>query len=124
VNFLQIWVFPKGRNVTPRYDQITLNPEDRVNKLQQIVSPSKTDEGVWINQDAWFHFGNLEKGFKTDYAIRQKGNGVYAFVISGDITISNQSLNKRDGFGIWDAENISITADSDAEVLLIEVPMN
>ena len=124
VNFLQIWVFPKVRNITPRYDQITFKPEDRVNKLQQIVSPSKTDDGVWINQDAWFHLGNLKKGFGTDYTIRQKGNGVYAFIIEGDVTINNQPLNKRDGFGIWDVEKISITADSDAEVLLMEVPMN
>lgn len=131
VNFLQIWVFPKVRNIEPRYDQINFKPEDRVNKLQQIVSPSKTDEGVWINQDAWFHLGNLKKGFATDYMIKQKGNGVYFFVIEGDVTINplagqvgGQKLNKRDGFGVWDVEKLSISADSDAEVLLMEVPMD
>lgn len=123
VNFLQIWVFPKVRNIEPRYDQITFKPEDRVNKLQQIVSPSKTDEGVWINQDAWFHLGNLKQGFKTDYTMKRKSNGVYAFVISGDVTINGQGLNKRDGFGVWDVDTLSITADSDAELLLMEVPM-
>jgi redox-sensitive bicupin YhaK (pirin superfamily) len=123
VNFLQIWLFPKERNITPRYDQITFNPEGRVNKLQQIVSPLKEDEGVWINQDAWFHLGNLKKGFSTNYAINKNGNGVYAFVIEGDVTINNQKLNKRDGFGIWEIENFSITADSDTELLLMEVPM-
>jgi len=131
VNFLQIWVFPKVRNIEPRYDQINFKPENRVNKLQQIVSPSKTDEGVWINQDAWFHLGNLKKGFATDYRIKQKGNGVYFFVIEGDVTFNphagqagGQKLNKRDGFGVWDVEKLSISADSDAEVLLMEVPMD
>ena len=131
VNFLQIWVFPKVRNIEPRYDQINFKPEDRVNKLQQIVSPSKTDDGVWINQDAWFHLGNLKKDFATEYVIKQKGNGVYAFVIEGDVTINlpagqagDQPLNKRDGFGVWDVEKFSIVANSDAEVLLMEVPMN
>lgn len=123
VNFLQIWVFPKQRNIEPRYDQLTLNPEDRVNKLQQVVSPSKTDDGVWINQDAWFHLGHLKKGFATDYTIKQKGNGVYAFVLEGDVTINGQPLNKRDGFGVWDADSISISASSDAEILLMDVPM-
>lgn len=123
VNFLQIWVFPKEKNIQPRYDQITFKPEDRVNKLQQIVSPSKEDEGVHINQDAWFHLGNLMKGFKTEYAVKAKGNGVYAFIIEGDVTINGQKLNRRDGFGVMDAENISIQADSDAEVLLMDVPM-
>ena len=124
VNFLQIWVFPKVKNIPPRYDQITFKPEDRVNKLQQIVSPSKTDEGVWINQDAWFHLGNLKKGFTTDYAIKQKGNGVYAFVLEGDVTISGQALGKRDGLGIWETDKISITANNDCEILLMEVPMD
>lgn len=122
-NFLQIWVFPKEKNVEPRYDQVTLKPEDRVNKLQQIVSPTKDDEGVWINQDAWFHLGNLKKGFQTDYAVRRKGNGVYAFVINGDVTINGQSLNKRDGLGIWDTDKLSITADNDVELLLMDIPM-
>ncbi len=123
VNFLQIWVFPKLRNITPRYDQITFKPEDRINKLQQVVSPSKNDEGVWINQDAWFHLGNLKKGFTSDYSIKQKGNGVYAFVIDGEVTINEQQLSKRDGFGIWDTDKITIAANNDAELLLMDVPM-
>ncbi len=123
VNFLQIWVFPKEKNIEPRYDQITLKPEDRVNKLQQIVSPLKENEGVQINQDAWFHLGNLKQGFTTDYAIRKKGNGLYVFILEGDVTVNGQKLNKRDGYGLTELESVSIGADSDAEVLLMEVPM-
>ena len=124
VNFLQIWVFPKVTNIIPSYDQITLKPEDRINKLQQVVSPSRDDDGVWINQDAWFHLGNLKKEFQTEYVIKQKGNGVYVFVIEGDVTINGQQLNKRDGLGVWDTDKLSIVADTDAEVLLMDVPMN
>lgn len=124
VNFLQIWVFPKVRNITPHYDQKNFDPKNRENKLQLIVSPQKESEGVWINQDAWFYLGNLKKGFQADHSLNQKGNGVYAFVIEGDVTINEQKLNKRDGMGIWDVDTLSITADSDAELLLMEVPMN
>lgn len=124
VNFLQIWVFPKERDIKPRYDQRAFDPKSRVNKFQNIVSPVKEDEGVWINQDAWFHLGNLTKGFKTEYAVKRKENGVYAFVINGAVTINGQSLNKRDGFGVWNVDSISIQADEDAEVLLMDVPMN
>lgn len=123
VKFLQIWVFPNKKNVTPRYDQITLNLADRHNKLQQILSPSPDDAGVWIHQDAWFNMGQLDKGFTTDYAIHKPGNGVYAFVLSGNVTIDGQALGPRDGFGIWDTDKIAIAADSDAELLLMEVPM-
>jgi quercetin 2,3-dioxygenase len=123
VNFLQIWVFPKQRNIEPRYAQRTFKPEDRENKLQVVVSADKDSEGVWINQDAWFYLGNLKSGFKTEYKINKKGNGVYAFVIDGDVTIHDQKLNKRDGFGIWEEDTFQIQADSHAELLLMEVPM-
>lgn len=124
VNFLQIWVFPKLRNVAPLYNQKTFKPEDRVNKLQTVVAPEKDGDAIFINQDAWFSLGTLKTGFSTAYVINKAGNGVYAFVIGGDVTINDQKLNQRDGLGIWEADKLSITADSDAEVLLIEVPMS
>jgi redox-sensitive bicupin YhaK (pirin superfamily) len=125
VKFLQIWVFPNRKNVKPRYDQITLNLADRRNKLQQILSPNADDEGVWIHQDAWFHLGKFDEGFSMDYVIKKNGNGVYAFVLKGDITIDETVLNERDGLGIWNIDKISIKANSqDAEILLMEVPMN
>jgi quercetin 2,3-dioxygenase len=123
VKFLQIWIFPNNKNVTPRYDQITLNMDDRHNKLQQILSPEPDDAGVWIHQNAWFHIGTFDEGFVTEYKIKAKGNGVYAFVLTGNVTINGQPLNSRDGFGIRDAETISIQADSHSEILLMEVPM-
>lgn len=122
--FLQIWVFPNKKNVTPRYDQISLNEKDRHNKLQQILSPNADDEGVWIHQDAWFHLGQFDKDFKTNYSIKKNGNGVYAFVIKGDFTINNIELNERDGLGIWDTKTLNIVSKSqNAEILLMEVPM-
>ena len=124
VNFLQIWVFPKERDIKPRYDQKVFASADRHNKLQAIISPEKDSNGLWINQDAWFVLGNFSKDFSKEYTLNKNSNGVYAFVIEGDVTINGQKLNKRDGFGVWDTEKISITADTDAEILLIEVPMN
>ncbi len=123
VNFLQIWVFPKTRNITPRYDQKEFSAANRTNKFQTVVSPEKAAGTLWINQDAWFHLGNLKKGSITDYTLKKAGNGIYAFVIEGDVSIHEQKLNKRDGLGVWDTEKISVSADTDSEVLLIEVPM-
>lgn len=123
VKFLQIWIFPNRKNVTPRYDQITLNFEDRHNKLQQILSPNADDEGVWIYQNAWFHIGKFDRGFNTEYKLKSQGNGVYGFILSGDVAIGDQQLNPRDGYGIWDADTLMIRADSNTEFLLMEVPM-
>jgi redox-sensitive bicupin YhaK (pirin superfamily) len=123
VKFLQIWVIPDKQNVKPRYDQITLNVADRHNKFQQILSPNSDDEGVWIYQNAWFHLAQFDKGFSADYTLKAKGNGVYAFILSGGLTINNQELKSRDGFGIWDVDKLSVKANSDTEFLLMEVPM-
>ena len=123
VKFLQIWVFPNKRNVEPRYDQISLNPADRHNQLQQILSPNADDAGVWIYQNAWFHMGSFDKGISTEYNLKAKGNGVYIFVLKGDVKVNDQLLNTRDGYGIWDMEKFNITAETDAEFLLMEVPM-
>jgi len=122
---LQIWVIPNKRNVTPRYGQITLNINDRHNKLQQIVSPSPDDEGVWIHQKAWFHLGRFDKDFTSSYSMKHPGNGVYAFILEGDFTVEGIDLKKRDGLGVWDTDKISIKANlQDSEILLMEVPMN
>ena len=125
VKFLQIWVFPKENNVTPRYDQITLNVEDRKNQFQQVVSPNPNDSGVWIHQNAWFNMTNLDKNKELKYKLNNpERNGVYAFILNGDATINNQQLYKRDGFGVWGITELDIKADTDAEILLMEIPMH
>lgn len=124
VRFLQIWLFPNRKNATPRYDQISLDHKKMHNRLAQILSPNPNDEGVWIHQNAWFHLGQLDKGYKTSYKLHRPGsNGVYAFVIEGQVTINGQALGRRDGMGIWDAEALSVQASSDCRLLLMEVPM-
>ena len=121
---LQIWLFPNKRNVTPRYQQISLNTEDRHNKLQQVLSPNPDDAGVWIHQDAWFHMGNFDAGTTTEYSIKKEGNGLYAFILKGNVTINDQELNTRDAIGITDFKTVSIKANTNAEFLLMEIPMN
>ena len=122
-NFLQIWLFPREKNVKPRYDQVNIDDLIRVNELSQILSPNEEDQGVWIYQDAWFVMGKLNMGWKGQYKFKDPNHGVYAFVIEGQVTIEKQLLNKRDGFGIWDTEAINILVNENTELLLMEVPM-
>jgi redox-sensitive bicupin YhaK (pirin superfamily) len=124
VKFLQIWVFPNKQNVTPRYDQITLDKTDRKNTLQQIVSPNPNDEGVWIHQNAWFHLADFDEKTTQDYTLKNKSNGVYLFVLSGEIFVDGQLLETRDGIGIWNTATIKLEAKSYTEFLLMEVPLN
>jgi redox-sensitive bicupin YhaK (pirin superfamily) len=125
VKFLQIWVIPNKKDVTPRYDQITLDPKDRINKLQQVLSPNPEDAGVWIHQDAWFHIGKFDQDAQATYDIKKAGNGMYAFVLYGAFEIAGQKLNERDALGITDFTQFELKAlTPDAEVLLMELPMS
>lgn len=124
VKFLQIWVLPNKKDVTPRYDQITLNKSEREGKLQQILSPNPDDAGVWIHQNAWFHLGNFKKGDQFSYSIKDKNNGIYTFILSGAVETAGQTLHKRDGIGVWETEQMHYTAVEDTEILIMEVPMN
>lgn len=124
VKFLQIWVIPDRDNVPPRYGQLTLNPVDRKNKLQTVVSPDKVEGTLWIHQNAWFSMGDFDKGTKADYQLGSKQNGVYAFILDGDFTIDGERLNRRDGMGISETDKITIEANSDnAQILLMDIPM-
>ncbi len=124
VNFLQIWIYPNKKNVTPRYDQLSFKKEDRKNKLQQVISPFTENEGISIHQDAWFHLGDFDSGESTTYQLKKKGNGVYLFLLEGSIEIEDNLLEKRDGIGIWETDDIKINAKSNSEFLIMEVPMN
>ena len=124
VKFLQIWVFPNKKNVAPRYDQQTFTDADKHNQLATVVSPvGSADGGVQIHQDAWFHLGVLDKSTQLTYNLKKETNGVYAFVLEGDVTINDIVLNRRDGLAISESGQLKITADSPAEILLMEIPM-
>jgi len=123
VNFLQIWVFPKEHDIKPRYGQKTFSREERRNRFQVVVSPDEKNGALAINQDSWFSLGIFDANFETEYVVHKPGNGVYAFLISGSARIAEMELGLRDGMGIWDAEQFSLKAIEECEILMIEVPM-
>jgi quercetin 2,3-dioxygenase len=123
VKFLQIWLFPSKKGVQPRYDQISLIDIRKENVFYQVLSPDKADQGVWIHQDAWFHLGEFTHDVSTSYQLKKETNGVYAFVLKGTIEIEGQHLASRDGFGIWEIEELDVHAHAGSNILLMEVPL-
>ena len=123
VKVLQLWVFPKKQNVTPRYDQMSVRDLKKPNDFYQVLSPNSEDAGMWVHQDTWFHLGEFDVEKSLDYTIKKPGNGVYVFVIEGSFNVEGENLKKRDAIGIWDTETITFTAQSESKVLLVEVPM-
>jgi quercetin 2,3-dioxygenase len=123
VNLFQLWVFPKERNITPRYDQRTFDVTERINKWQTVVSPIESDNALWINQDAKFSLASLSANASLNYTNAFKDNGVFLVVIKGSVTVNEIELTKRDALGIYDTNSFDIVASEDAELLAVEVPM-
>ncbi|MEI7510136.1 MAG: pirin family protein [Flavobacterium sp.] len=119
----QIWLFPKYRNVEPRYQQITLDVTHQKNNFAQILSPNADDEGVWIYQDAWFYLADFDADFSKKLALKKEGNGFYIMNIDGAIEVNGEKLEKRDALGLWDTNEIEIKATTNAKFLVMEIPM-
>ena len=125
VKFLQIWIFPREKDVAPRYDQIVLPDLSKANTLHQVLSPNPDDAGIWVHQDAWFNMGTFDNGASQSYDIKRSNNGVYAFIIDGSFEIEGQKLSKRDALGLWEIDTIQIKSlEAGSRLLLIDVPMN
>lgn len=123
VKFLQIWVIPNKMNVEPRYQQVRMDEIMQPNEFNQVLSPNADDAGVWVHQNAWFSMGDFDKNVTQTYELKDPNNGVYIFVISGKVVVNDNTLNTRDGLGIWDTKNFTMDVIDDAKVLLMEVPM-
>lgn len=122
LEFLQIWVFPRQENTAPRYKSYDIRPLLNENELSLIISPDGQTPAS-ILQDAWFSIGTLDAGQVKEYKLHAKDNGVYLFVIEGEVEEDNTILSRRDGAGFSETESITIEALKNSTVLLMEVPM-
>ena len=123
VNFLQIWVLPKERDINPRYDQKIFDAADRKNMFQLLAAPEKSEETVLINQDAWFSLADIEAEQEVTYKKNNIKNGVYFFVIEGNAKIGGRDVKKRDGLGVIDGLTYPVFAQTKTQLLAIEVPL-
>lgn len=123
VRLFQIWLIPKIKSVTPRYDQFKINDISCKNELYQIISPDSNDQGSWIYQDAWFFMGEFDQNKQTTYSIKKDGNGVYIILIAGKATIEGEILTTRDAISVTDMASISIEVEKDTSILLMDIPL-
>jgi hypothetical protein len=123
LSLLQIWIEPKVRGIAPRYDQKTFDTSYRQDRFQMIISPEHADATLWINQDAYLSRIICSEKSAIAYHLHSAKHGVYIFVVRGVLRVSGELLRARDGVGVWDVPDISWHAEEDAEVLVLEVPM-
>ncbi|ALM48387.1 pirin [Flavobacterium psychrophilum] len=122
---LQLWIFPEENNVTPRYDQKGFNLEESRNSLITVVSPGDKNDGnaLWIHQQAFLHMGVFDAGQTINYNVKITGNGIYLFLIEGQLEINGETVNERDAYGIVEFDTVTIETKLPSKILIIEVPM-
>ena len=86
-------------------------------------SADPDDDGVLINQDAWFWLRDFEVGQSDSYTVKKPANGVYFFVLEGAITVAGTQLECRDGLGVEGASSIELATIADCQLLIMDVPM-
>jgi len=124
LNLFQIWVYPKKKDIEPRYDQKTFDASERNGKWQTVVSPDEEFGALWINQDAVFSLADLESGKSITYQNKFDGNGIYLVVIEGKVKLNNEELGKRDSMSVSGTNSLTIEAVENSKLLAIEVPMH
>lgn len=118
----QIWITPNERNVAPRWKSKEFPKEPVTDKLAVLVSGQAQHAGkdaVFIHQDAAIYGGRLAKGSSVTQALKHQA---YVLASAGTITVNGQAMKQGDGAEITGETEITIRADSDAEVLVIDVP--
>lgn len=122
---LQLWVFPEMQDVEPRYDQKAFDLQSNLNSFVTVVTPHDKNDGkaLWVYQQTFFSLGIFEAGTTIRYDVNIAGNGVYLFLIEGEIDIDGNTLGERDAAGITDTETLELTIRTQSKILLVEVPM-
>ena len=124
LNLFQIWIEPNKKSVKPRYDQKQFAFQDRLNQWTQLVSPMGTDEeGLKIHQNAFISAARLQNNFNLDYKPHELNQGLFLLIVEGEVNLESEVLTKRDAVQLTDVKQVSIQAQKEAEIILIEVPL-
>ena len=117
VHFLQIWILPEKRGITPGYEQKKFEESERRGVLRLVASRDGRDGSVTIHQDAAVYNALLE-GAPVTYTFAPDRHG-WLQVVRGEVSLNGQTLKTSDGAAISDEREITI--DGKGEVLLFDM---
>jgi len=126
MTFYQIWIHTNEKNVEPRWESKLFPTDFSSSELSLLVSGYPQDEGkaLFIHQHARIFGGKIKKGASFSHGITHQA---YVLASEGQFEISEAGesvvLNKGDGGRVFDAKQVTITALSDCEIVLIDAPV-
>ena len=120
VHFLQIWILPEQKGVTPGYEQTFFPDEEKRKNLRLIASRDGRNGSVTINQDVNLYAALLEQGEEIDHVV-PAGRHVWLQVARGSVEINGHHLEAGDGAAISDEKQLIVTGKEKAELLLFDL---
>jgi hypothetical protein len=121
VHLHQIWVLPRTRGLKPRWEQRRFGATERRGKLLPMVSGGDIPETLAIDQDDIIYVSTLQAGQELVHASRP-GRKAYLFVIEGRLRVKDVALGKGDQARIADEADLSVKAERDADLILLDLP--
>ena len=120
-HFLQIWIVPARKGVTPSYEQKTFGDEEKRGRLRLVVSGDGREGSVAIQQDAGMLAGLFdgEEAATYDFAPGRLG---YVHVARGEATVNGRELKAGDALLYRDEPQVTIAQGLQAEVLVFDLP--
>ncbi|EXU76790.1 pirin family protein [Erwinia mallotivora] len=118
LHLYQIWIIPEKTGLAPRYAQRRF---DQVQGRQLVLSPDARDGSLQVFQDMTLSRWALKQGEKGDVQV-EAGRRVWIQVVKGNISLNGEQASRSDAFAVWDQPGLAIVAESDAEILLFDLP--
>jgi redox-sensitive bicupin YhaK (pirin superfamily) len=120
LHFLQIWVLPERRGLTPSYEQRSFSDDERSDRLRLVVDPDGTDGAIRIHQNVRLYSGLLNRGTRISHEVLPDRHA-WIQVVDGTLDVSGTTLTAGDGAAVSEADSLEIEAASKAHVLLFDL---
>ncbi|MBD2626823.1 pirin family protein [Trichormus variabilis] len=120
LHLLQIWMLPDTLALTPRYEQKTFSVEEKRGKLRLIAAKDGRDHAVTIHQDIDLYASILEQGDVINYRV-QPHRYAWLQIATGEVILNGKELRAGDGVQITGEEQLEISTNLRAEILLFDL---
>lgn len=119
-HFLQIWIVPQQKGVTPRYGQKSFKEAFHRKNFNLVVSGDGREESILIHQDADVYIGRLNNSEHIDFNIRL-GRHIWIQMVKGQIQVNSAQLQTGDGLAVSEESSLHLSALSVCEFLLFDL---
>ncbi|WP_404425472.1 pirin family protein [Nibricoccus sp. IMCC34717] len=121
VHFVQIWVLPEQKGLTPSYAQRAFTARRRPGEITLVASRDGRDESLRLNQDVDLYVGDVMPNMPTTLALRP-GRAAWLQVTRGSVSANGHTLASGDAAAFTEEQKLELYGDAPAEVLVFDVP--